>query len=363
MQAQVSIVVTQEDVDLAETPLSVEMFKGMNIEDIVILFDIARGGSLERIQEVIALGWGVNFLDKSGKTFFMHAASENSQEAVEYILNAGAEIDKRTVLGWTALMYAAQANSPSVVKILLENGADASIKNGDGDTAAQLASTTEIAEFISSQGFATVTIESEPSNIPVYIYEFDISGWTPLTVKVPLNKEFSVSADERDGYISLSSGGYKYENEGPHTIELVLEPLPQRRAENQDTQRGLTPPPISDSQNAASPGFYEDTESGSDIYAMLDYAGITDVIDCPPEMFAMFDGTRTDDFLCLNTEGDAAFQTNIMNYAQQSMAVNEFFEFEPIGSGKTQFASLTYNDGYEVFIAVSIGQAVMFGGN
>lgn len=62
-----------------------------------------------------------------------------TQEDIEPILSAGADINLHTAYDYTPLMMATVFNDINTVKFLLEHGADVSVKNSDGETALSLA--------------------------------------------------------------------------------------------------------------------------------------------------------------------------------------------------------------------------------
>jgi ankyrin repeat protein len=82
-------------------------------------------------------GADVNLHEKDGRTALIDCASgaDADPEIVEWLLEAGAEIDARDNLSETALSLAARTGSVPVVKTLLAAGADITVRDAGGMTA------------------------------------------------------------------------------------------------------------------------------------------------------------------------------------------------------------------------------------
>jgi ankyrin repeat protein len=70
-----------------------------------------------------------------GRTPLMEAAWGGQEEAVELLLDLGADIDAIDNHGMTSLIQAARCGHEKVVKILLTRGANAMVKDKNGWTA------------------------------------------------------------------------------------------------------------------------------------------------------------------------------------------------------------------------------------
>jgi ankyrin repeat protein len=96
-------------------------------------------GHVEIMRRLIDAGADVNLPGAGGATPLI-AACGPYPEAVRLLLEAGADANVAdTNEQFTALMYAATDGLSPIVDILLKNGADPSIKDVDGDTAADFA--------------------------------------------------------------------------------------------------------------------------------------------------------------------------------------------------------------------------------
>ena len=65
-------------------------------------------------------------------TPLQHAIRYRQKEAVELIIEKGADVNKSTRWGWTPLHFAAWHNQTSIVQLLLDRGANPNIPNAEG---------------------------------------------------------------------------------------------------------------------------------------------------------------------------------------------------------------------------------------
>eukprot|EP00967_Tisochrysis_lutea_P150496 scaffold291299_cov31-Tisochrysis_lutea.AAC.1 len=65
----------------------------------------------------------VNMQDNNGMTALMHAVLKGNVDAVDEIIDLGADVDKQDNGGMTALMHAVRICNVNVVNTLLSNGA------------------------------------------------------------------------------------------------------------------------------------------------------------------------------------------------------------------------------------------------
>ncbi|MBQ7593986.1 MAG: ankyrin repeat domain-containing protein [Synergistaceae bacterium] len=105
----------------------------------------------KRIQELIACGADVNIQDNNGRTALMYIAqnswaqfymdkklddsiggTKQADSSMQFILNAGADVNIQDNEGKTALMYAAKKKLPGRVRILLDAGAKADLTDKHG---------------------------------------------------------------------------------------------------------------------------------------------------------------------------------------------------------------------------------------
>lgn len=106
---------------------------------------------LDVIQQLITAGNAkVNQADKYGKTALMWAIGKDknsktapewlhNRKTIQFLIEAGSDINMHDEHGWTPLMIAVQNNRADIVEILLEKGAKLSLENDQGLTALMLA--------------------------------------------------------------------------------------------------------------------------------------------------------------------------------------------------------------------------------
>ncbi len=82
--------------------------------------------------------------DRNGHTPFHYAASEGKYEAVQALLDAGADVDARDKQGKTMLHHAVMEDKPWLIKYLLEQGASVHIVDRNDMTPEELATTEDL---------------------------------------------------------------------------------------------------------------------------------------------------------------------------------------------------------------------------
>ncbi len=100
------------------------------------LMDAAEQGDLAVMDEFLVGKQLVNMRNACLWTPLMLAALNGHYDAVEKLLNKGAEVDMVDKGGYSAMMLAASNNFPFIVELLIEKGADVNrVENTNGWTA------------------------------------------------------------------------------------------------------------------------------------------------------------------------------------------------------------------------------------
>ncbi len=110
-----------------------------SIDQVDALMLAAQFNSAEMVQYLIQLGLPVNKKSKNGFTAIFSAVT-NSDEAVKILIQAGADVNARTNLGNSPLMQAASRSwSDGAVRLLIQAGAEVNATNAVGTTALMMA--------------------------------------------------------------------------------------------------------------------------------------------------------------------------------------------------------------------------------
>jgi uncharacterized protein len=100
------------------------------------LIQEAEAESLEAVIELLSAGADVNSVDEWGLTALMAASIRGHADAVNVLVEHGAEIEAREKsFGCTALMFASLAGTSGAVEMLLGYGADPNARDRFGRTA------------------------------------------------------------------------------------------------------------------------------------------------------------------------------------------------------------------------------------
>lgn len=109
-----------------------------NVPEIDNLFDAARYGDLEAVEDFIAIGKDVNAADKESRTPLHYASGFDHPEIAQMLIDEGAKLEAQDSKGNTPLHYAAGYGRAQLVELLLTAGSNASAKNIDGQTPYEL---------------------------------------------------------------------------------------------------------------------------------------------------------------------------------------------------------------------------------
>jgi hypothetical protein len=99
-------------------------------------------GNITRMRILYALGVKANEAGCSSRSCFapmIHAGWGGHCEAIQFLIDRGADVNKPNPLGITALMFAAYCGHDEAIELLLSRGADVNVADKDGNTALGLA--------------------------------------------------------------------------------------------------------------------------------------------------------------------------------------------------------------------------------
>ena len=111
----------------------------------------ARMGNTDAVQALIDAGANVDAKDEYGWTALMEAAARGHTATVQALLEGGADVNAKEKEGSTALMWAAFWGHTDTVQALLDAGADINATNNEGETALAIAQKnghTEVVEIL-----------------------------------------------------------------------------------------------------------------------------------------------------------------------------------------------------------------------
>ncbi|MGD0938658.1 MAG: ankyrin repeat domain-containing protein [Terracidiphilus sp.] len=132
---------------------------------------VARDGSNDEAELLMAHGADVNATDNSGDTPLIIAAEYKQRDVAEALLNHGAYVNVRDKYGDDPLIAAAQHGNREVAELLLSHGANVKARDKDGDdpliTAAQYGNR-DVAEVLLTHG-ADVKVTDGLGDTPLII--------------------------------------------------------------------------------------------------------------------------------------------------------------------------------------------------
>ena len=121
------------------------------------LYKAAANGKADAVESLLEAGAEVDATDNAGQTVLMIAANTGQKEAVEHLLNDGARVDARSDAGITALHVAANTD---VAGLLLDRDADVNARDNEGLTPldwAQKKGNSEVAALLQERGGQAAT--------------------------------------------------------------------------------------------------------------------------------------------------------------------------------------------------------------
>ena len=99
------------------------------------IYKIIQDENISAFSEMMAFGYDIDEQDMDGYTPLMTAAALGKVNFVEYLIDNGANVNKRYYLGGTALHRAALGGFNDIVTLLLDSGVQINMPDLDGMTA------------------------------------------------------------------------------------------------------------------------------------------------------------------------------------------------------------------------------------
>ena len=145
--------------------------ENMNFTFESALLEAAKAGHNEAVQFLLKLGGDVDHCNEEGRTALMIASQYGHEEVVQSLISVGTNVNIQDNKGWTALMITSRNGCIKVVEQLLKEHAEANIQNKQGVTALMKASEnghTQVVEQLLKE-HADVNIQNS-------------NGWTALMI-------------------------------------------------------------------------------------------------------------------------------------------------------------------------------------
>ncbi|KAI6646443.1 Ankyrin repeat domain-containing protein 49-like [Oopsacas minuta] len=131
----------QEDNKPLKKQLSTSQLNSLTQEQAEeLLLEAGENGDTDSIRHIHSIFPSIiNSRDSDGYTALHRAAYNGHKQAIELLLDCGADINNRTMDGWQPLHCACKWNKTSAVEVLLQNGADPNSQSAGGLTPLHMA--------------------------------------------------------------------------------------------------------------------------------------------------------------------------------------------------------------------------------
>ena len=145
--------------------------ENMNFTFESALLKAAKAGHNEAVQFLLKLGGDVDQCNEKGTTALMLASVNGHEQVVQTLISAGAKLNIQDNDKWTALMIASEKGHTEIVEQLLKEHADINIQDNEGWTALMIAS---------ESGHTQVIEQLLKEHTDVNVQTND--GWTALMI-------------------------------------------------------------------------------------------------------------------------------------------------------------------------------------
>ncbi len=130
---------SDEDVEFLKTSQQESLEVFLEGDESTSLVAAAEAGHAEAVEKLLERGADVNQKNDIGQTPLMAAAAAGDEAMVEDFISAGADVNAKDPEGATALLLASRKGRAGIVELLLKHQADVNARHDDGFTALALA--------------------------------------------------------------------------------------------------------------------------------------------------------------------------------------------------------------------------------
>ncbi|BAY82573.1 ankyrin [Calothrix parasitica NIES-267] len=157
-------------------------------------------GHIKIVKSFIGIGVDVNYL-LDGDSGLCRATERCHEEIVEFLLEAGAEVNLRNGNQSTALMQAAYRASGEIARILIEKGADINAKDAEGQTPLIIAAGFGNAEVAGELILAGADIDAKDNNGHTALMYASLCESNDITEPIPDLEELEeISSESTDSF-------------------------------------------------------------------------------------------------------------------------------------------------------------------
>ena len=183
------------------------------------LLESSQSGNNEAVQYLLELGVNINYSNSEGKTALMLASDAGHEEVVQTLVLGGANV-QNSKNGRTALIQASSNGHYQVVEILLKKGADPNIHDNDGWTALIVASDNDHQQVVELLLEKQVDPNVQNSkNGRTALIQASQNGHCQV-VEILLQKGADRNIHDNDGWTALILAS---DNDHQQVVELLLE--------------------------------------------------------------------------------------------------------------------------------------------
>ena len=182
-----------------------------------LLAEAAYSNNLTEVERLLELGADINLASNEDDNAPIIAAAQKGHiELVQYLIDEGADVNRRNSIGESALYVAGIAGHKDIVRLLLNNGADPNVMTMTGPLLYQLAfqNNIELTEILLEQG-ANVNIKGGEYPVPISLA---IRDGNKEVLKLLLEKGAKVSSTSVLYAANMAAEKCDYD-----TIKILLE--------------------------------------------------------------------------------------------------------------------------------------------